>query len=338
MPPPVGDSLRAFAVGRQAAVDVAAATLIWQDFVEDYSHKPNLTKDSPEFKINSRMGQRKNYSKTRFDEVNVKIRLDSTEAGWYLVSAAGPPTDSGTAPVVHTFLFGQSQQTPVTATNSMLLTVAWYDGQTNLWWQMINCKANKWDLAIDAVGNITVDVILRGVKATPMTTVPTIAYTPPADNTPFQPWQCVISKGGTAACIVSFKFSVTNNFDPFYCTPTTPPTSTTEAGLYPSRFTDGMVKATWEVIYEYIADAGSSFYDYRHDINEAWIVDCTDPATGIVPEFKLELPALGATEGTIERNKPNVLQSVKGVVLWDSSISSIARATLKNAQTAYTAS
>lgn len=335
----MADTLRALAIGRQTAAGTPAATLHWLNFLTDFSHKPNLTKETPKFKVNHRWMERKTFSKTRYDEVTIKGFVDSTDIGWLLCSAYGPPTDVSHA---HTFLAGATQALPVSGANSMLLTVAWMEGLSPLWWQMTDAKVNKISFNITATGDFTFEATLRGLQAVPLTTgTPTPTYSPPPDNTPFEPWQTYITKGGVAACVVSAKWDITNNYDPFYCTPVIAPVSGQDHGLFPSRFTDGEVVGSYEVIYEYTADAGSSFYDYRHDVNEAWIIESTDPdsATGLgyTPTFHVELPVLAGTSGELDRSKPNVLQSIKGSILYGATLGSGSEIVLTNGLTGYTA-
>lgn len=334
----MGDSLRAFAVGRQAAVDVEAATLHWLSFFEDFQHRPNIRKDVPKFKINHRWMERVATTQTRFDEVTVRGRLDSTEIGWLLVSAFGPPVS---ATNTHTFTAGSTQVLPVTGTNSMLLTVAWMEGLTNLWWKMVNAKVNTLNLAYDATGNITFEATLRGVQALPATSPPVPSYTPPPDNSPFNPWQTVLSRGGTALCLVTARFNFTQNIEPFYCSPVVAPTAGMEHGLFPKRFTDGETTGTYDITYEYLADAASSFYNFRHDVNEAWTMEATDPDSaatlGYTPGFLLTLPKLAGTSGDLDRSRPNVLQNIRGSILFDTVAGYAAEAVLTNGLTAYTA-
>lgn len=332
----MGDSQRAFGVGRQATQGTAAATLHWMDFVEDFQHRPNLRKDIPKFKINARWMERNAVTQTRFDEVTVRGRLDSTEVGWFLVSAFGPPV---TATNTHTFLAGSTQILPVTGGNSMLLTVAWMEGLTNLYWRMIDAKVNTFNIAIDANGNITFEATFRGIKALPLASPPTPAYTPPADNSPFNPFQTVLSRGGTALCLVTARFNFTNNYEPFYCTPTIAPVAGAEHGLFPTRFTDGETTGTYDISYEYLADAGSSFEHFRKDVNEAWVVEATDPDTvgAFTPTFHMDLPRLAGTSGELDRSRPNVLQNIRGSILWDTTAGYAAQIVLTNALTGYTA-
>ncbi len=334
----MGDSQRAFGVGRQAAAGTAAATLHWMDFVEDFQHRPNIRKDVPKFKINHRWMERVATAQTRFDEVTVRGRLDSTEVGWLLVSGFGPPVS---ATNTHTFTAGSTQIIPITGTNSMLLTVAWMEGLSNLWWRMIDAKVNTFNLAVDATGNITFEATLRGLKALPMTSPPTPSYSPPPDNSPFNPWQVVLSKGGVGLCIVTARFNFTNNYEPFYCTPTVAPTAGGEHGLYPKRFTDGETTGTYDITYEYLADAGSSFEAFRKDINEDWTLEATDPDSTATltytPGFLLDMPRLAGTSGELDRSRPNVLQNVRGSILFDTTAGYAAQAVLTNGLTDYTA-
>lgn len=331
----MGDTQRAIAIGRQAAQGTPAATLHWLNFVTDFQHRPNLKKETPKFKINHRWMERKTFSQTRFDEVTIRGQVDSTDIGWLLCSALGPPA---TASGVHTFLGGSTQIVPITGSNSMLLTVAWMEGLNNLYWRMIDAKVNTMNISIDATGDVTFEATVRGVQALPLTSPPTPSFTPPADNTPFQPWQVVLSDGGTGVCVVSARVGVTNNYDPFYCTPVVAPTAGAEAGLFPKRFTDGEVTGTYDLIYEYTADAGSSFYNFRHDIDEDWVIDMTDPNTGPpTPECQINLPKLAGTSGELDRSKPNVLQSIKGSILYDGTLGSGMSIVLTNGLSAYTA-
>lgn len=309
----MGDMQRAIGVGVQTVAGTPA-TPTWLNYAEDFTHKPNITFDTPKFKRNQRWMENKIIAKTRFDEVTIKGRPDNVELGLLLESAFGPHT--GTTTLIY----------KAGTSNSKLLTVDFSEGLSGLMWQMIDGRVNTFELSIDAAnGTSTYSATLRGVKGVPATVI-TPSYSSTANDVPFGAWQIVLKKGSTALCIHTFRMTINNNYDPYYCTPLVDPTSSTEAGLYPARFTEGEVTGTWDIVYEYLADAGSTFYDYRHQIDEDWHIKMTDPVSGGV--LLLDLPNLGGTAGELDRTHPNVLQHVSGSILYDDTLATGAQITL----------
>jgi hypothetical protein len=295
----MADMLRAIGVGVQTVAGTPA-TVTWLADVEEFTHKPNITFDVPKFKTNTRWMERKVIAKTRYDEVTIRGRVDAVEFQLLLTSAFGT---------------GVSGVYKAGGSNNKLLTVDWSEGLSGLMWQMIDARVQSLEVQYDAAnGTIHYTIVLRGVGAAPATVV-TPSYTAFPGDQPFGAWQGVFKRATTALCIHTFRFTVTNNVDPYYCSPLVDPTSSTEAGLYPSRFTEGEVLGTYDIVYEYLADAASSFYDFRHQISEAWHLKLVDPVT---PSTVLwDFPILAGTSGELDRTHPNVLQHISGSILYD---------------------
>lgn len=304
----MGDSQRAFGAGVQSAAGTAASSITWFSFVEEFSHKPNLTFDVPKFKTNQRWMERKAIAKTRYEEVTVKGRVDGTEFPILLESALGTPASG-------VYKAGGS--------NNHLLTLKWsegiYTGSNVQTWTMIDARVNTLEYTVDAAnGTVTYNATLRGPATTVANAAPPSSYTHPTSTIPFGAWETVLMRTSTALCVVTARWQINNNYDPFYCTPLAMPAAGALAGLAPSRFTEGEVTGTFDITYEYTGESTpapkSSFYDFRYQIEEAWHLHSADPngTTDIV----IDIPIVCLTSGELDRSKPNVLQHVSGTILY----------------------
>lgn len=330
----MADTVRAFALARQTAQGTLAGTPVWLNFMTDFEYDPKIMKEIPLYKTNTRMQERRTIVKTRDDTVTLKGDVDSTEFGILLCSALSIPT--GPTSNVFTWLAG--------ATGTPYLSCYWMEGLTNLWWTMKDARVNKLEWGIDVTsGKWTYDAEIRGLQSGPSTSPPTPAYTPAPDDSPFQTWQTVISYNSIARCVRSCKFTITNNFNPLYCTPATAPTSTTEAGLAPSRYTEGRVEGRFDVTIDYTADAASLYYDYRHNLYTGLTVSATMPentaALTYTPTMLVNAPNVSGLTGKLDRNTgDNVYEVISGAMLWSSGISSILQLQLTNGASAYAGS
>jgi hypothetical protein len=325
----MGDSQRAIGVGIQSARGTPASTIHWLDFVENFSHKPNLKKDIPKFVTGTRWMERRAKSQTRFDEVTINGRVDNLYFGYWLFSGFSKPTTSSGD---HTFIAGSAYTIALTP----YLTVEWSEG-LNQTWQMIDGRVTKLSMSIDATGNVTYSATVRGIKAHTITFVtPTITLA--ADDVDFQPFQVALNRGSGDYCVTAFKWDLDNRFDPFYCLPNVAPLVGAEHGLYPTRFTDGEVTGTFDLSGEYLGDATSpysAYYNFTHDIDESYTISMTDPDTAGAPELLITLPKVAGTDGEIDRSKPNVLQHVRGSILDDDTLGSGMSILLHNSLTSY---
>lgn len=334
--PNYGDSLRALSTMRQATVGAAATAYCWKDFLDyNFDHDPMLEKEVPIYASYTRWPQSVTIPKTRNDEIKITGDIDSTEIGWDLCNALGAPTYSSGAKK-NTFIAGIPSPPP-------LLTASFMEGLNNLWWQGIDGQVSDLEFTIDTkAGRNKFSETLHTKKILPLTSPPTPTYSPPADSSPFAPDLTVVTINTTGFCVVSLKIVLKITSDPFYCTPTTPPTISTERGLSPNRFLNGNFLGTYELVAEYTADAASPFYDYRTNAYEALVVTMYDPYTdlgsGVNPRVIFTLPRNGGTKGKLDRSNPNVLQTVSGVILRDATLGSGFQVDLINAHGAYTGS
>jgi hypothetical protein len=316
--PNYGDSLRAISTMRQSVNGTAASTYQWKDFVDyNFEHEPNIDKDVPEYATYSRWVERDVIPKKRNDTVHFTGRIDTTEIGWDLTNAFGAPTyTSGTK--LFEFLAGIPSPPPY-------LTTSFMEGITNLWWQGVDSQVTEISFTIDTeAGTNTFDEKLECAKVDALTSPPTPTYSPPADSSPFDPGLTVVTLNAVGFCVTMLKITISIESPPFYCTPTVPPTSTTERGLKPTRYLQGKITGTYELRTQYTGDANSPFYDYRFNNYEAIVVTMYDPYTdlgsGIHPRVIFTIPRVGGTAGNLDRSKPNVNQVIKGRIMKDATL------------------
>jgi hypothetical protein len=304
----MGDTQRAFGSKIQTVVGTYTAPSAPQAFIESFTHKPNLTFDQPEDLTNTRIPNLRIVAKTRFDEMTVKGRPDRVALLPFLSSGLGPAASGVYAAGGASYALASSN-----------LSVKFAEG-LNQFWSGPNFQVNTLDFEGDATnGTFMYTAGLRGPLADVTVGTPwNTAVSLPPGLVPFTPWQMSVTTAPYSnLCLKSFKIALNNNINPLFCFPLAAPTLGQLAGLAPSRFTDGKVKVSIDLVLSYVLDTNTPFYDFRHLINEAWTITCTDttPTTG--GTLVLTVPNAGLTAGELDRTGDEVRQHVSGILLLD---------------------
>lgn len=318
----MADSILAMAVGLQADRDTESANMVWWPFPIDIGWEPQLDKEVPEFKTATRMGELRAFAKYNTMQIPFKGAADSLYLGYLASSAYGKATRAGST---HSFKMGRS------GVNSIYMTIYIYE-DPGWYWALIGAKVNLFNVGIDvASAFMTMDGTIVGPKPIKRTTsVPTPAFTLPADKTPFQPWSSVIQRNASPYRIVSMMTNIDNGFLPFYETGTAFPASNAEAGLDYSRLQEGMVHGRYTLAAKYDGTVVGPYEDALTNTEDAWILEARDTTTSPARVAMWTLPkTIGLTPG---RDLGQVVKriSVNGAMLYDPATGTVGTLALTN--------
>lgn len=317
---------RAFGLATQSAVDVEPAAMRWFTSATEITISPQITKRRPKYKTNRRIQTRRQKTVTSYAEIQVRGEVEVLDFAPACESGLSTGVVSGDETL---YKAGGYANKYVTAAVLMGLDEYWkvVNGRVNV----VHCDYNWTD------GTITYQLTIRGPRLATVAGAPPVGWggSDPAmidspGNPPFEAWQAVVVKGpdAFAICIVSMMWEVNNNYDPFYCSPLVAPTASTKPGMVPSRFREGEATGTYEVNYVYIGteDASgldSSFTAFLDDEDELWVITATDPAgeeednLSYTPTYQTKLFRAAGESGTMPLNDPDVMQQIRGNLLFD---------------------
>jgi hypothetical protein len=316
------DGLRPIGLALQTTANTAVPPTVEMNWPGDWEWNPNVNTTVIRSKNNVRTQETRVRVNTKYDEVMFRgASLDLYEFLNVLAITFGVPASG-------VYKYGAANNG--TAGNYGTLKFAYGLAES---WQLYNCRGNTLTIQGDAAnGTLTYDAGVRGIKSASQ---PGGAWAPtrsiPTGDAPFDAWQFTITKGGVSpGCVENFRLDFNNHFDALFCFPSTAPTSTTEAGIAPSRFKDGLAEARFNITIEYTGYAGSSFKDFMTKVHGPWQLTATDANavhTGSPGTLVFDLLDVGFTNGNLDGSQDEVRQVLQAAMLFSPSDTTSVKAT-----------
>jgi hypothetical protein len=315
----MADGVRPLGVALQTVLNTAVPPTTTMNWPGTWEWKDNINSTIIKSKNNVRTQEQRIRINTKMDELTLSGgSLDLYEFLSILAITFGVPSSG-------VYKFGSANN--ATAGNFATFKFAYGLPES---WQLYNCRGNTLTIKGDAAnGTLDYDAGIRGVMSAAQ---PGGAWTPtqslPTGAEPLDAWQFSLTKGGISpGCVENFQLSFNNNFNALYCFPSTAPTSTTEAGLAPSRFKDGSAEARFNITLEYTGYTGSTFKDFRTKVHGPWQLTGTDP-TGTTPgSLVFDLPDVGWISGNLDGSQDESRQVLQAAMLFDLTAATSVKAT-----------
>jgi tail tube protein len=302
------ESIRYFTVGRENVTGVLAATMTAYPFLT-LTQTPKKTILQPKEFRGTRGMENTGLSGVQSSETKLKVQGYYDLLGWILAAAFNAPTDAtlDTSAKSHIFRTGLGS----VPSNSLQFSYGVGTGVA-IWEQVLGAQVEQIDFSFAADKLVEVDVTWVSPMATVIAAPSTPTFSIASYVHPFgqSGGQSVTVSGSGFGKLISAKVSVKNNRTPLY---------TMQSSADPSRFIEGAVQVTFDLVADYTADAASFYNNYRtNTLPGAIVIQAQDGshligASTAFPTFKLTLPLPRITSANLTPDsKGNTTASVKG--------------------------